>query len=166
MYQAIGEAALAVVLAGLTPGVEPRYALIIALAAGMSLAESLALSLAAVALLSITLTLAVDVVVSLSRRICSAWSFKANPACLYLKARERGARKLAPYLDKWGLAGLALFVALPLPATGMYTGAAAAALLGVRGVRLAAALAVGGSASVALMAMLAAAGIVALDSIS
>ncbi len=49
------------------------------------------------------------------------------------------------------MAGLAAFIAVPLPVTGMYTGAALGLLLGVRGARLMAALLAGGSASVLLV---------------
>lgn len=43
----------------------------------------------------------------------------------------RKSRRLAEGMARWGLVGLALFVAVPLPGTGAWTGAVAACLLGI-----------------------------------
>ena len=40
--------------------------------------------------------------------------------------------KAKPYVDKYGMLGLGVFVAIPLPGTGAYSGALAAHLLGVK----------------------------------
>jgi uncharacterized membrane protein len=40
-------------------------------------------------------------------------------------------KKASKYVDKYGLLGLALFVGVPLPGTGAYSGALAAHLLGM-----------------------------------
>lgn len=42
---------------------------------------------------------------------------------------EKTRRKASPYVSKYGLLGLLLFVAIPLPGTGVYSGSAAAWLL-------------------------------------
>lgn len=44
---------------------------------------------------------------------------------------ERTRRKGKPYIEKYGLLGLAIFVAIPLPVTGAWTGSALAWLLGL-----------------------------------
>ncbi len=41
--------------------------------------------------------------------------------------RKRGK----PYIDKWGMFGLAVFIGIPLPGSGVYTGAILAWLLGL-----------------------------------
>jgi uncharacterized membrane protein len=41
-------------------------------------------------------------------------------------------RKAGPYVDRYGLLGLALFVAVPLPGTGAYSGSLAAHLFGMK----------------------------------
>ena len=41
-------------------------------------------------------------------------------------------RKVRPYVDKYGFIGLMLFVGVPLPGTGAYSGALAAHILGVK----------------------------------
>lgn len=45
------------------------------------------------------------------------------------KAMDRAHRKALPYLDKYGIIGLTLFVAVPLPVTGAYSGCLVAHLL-------------------------------------
>jgi len=45
---------------------------------------------------------------------------------------ERGSSRLAVHVNRWGLLGLAVFVAVPLPGTGAWTGAVAASLLGMK----------------------------------
>jgi len=48
---------------------------------------------------------------------------------LLLKAMDRAHRKVGKYVDKYGPIGLALFVAIPLPVTGAWTGCLGAFLL-------------------------------------
>lgn len=44
---------------------------------------------------------------------------------------ERTQRKISPYVEKYGELGIALFIGIPLPGSGVYTGAVGAFLLGV-----------------------------------
>lgn len=50
---------------------------------------------------------------------------------LYTRIVLRTQRKAAPLVEKYGLIGVALFIAIPLPGSGVYTGALAAYLLGI-----------------------------------
>lgn len=45
---------------------------------------------------------------------------------------QRAQRKLAPMVEKYGGIGVALFIGVPLPGSGVYTGAVGAYLLGVK----------------------------------
>lgn len=45
---------------------------------------------------------------------------------------EKTQEKARPYVDRYGMAGLALFVAVPLPGTGAYSGALAAHIFGLK----------------------------------
>jgi uncharacterized membrane protein len=45
---------------------------------------------------------------------------------------DKGQRKIAPYVDRWGTLGLALFIGVPLPGSGVYTGVVGAYVLGLR----------------------------------
>lgn len=49
---------------------------------------------------------------------------------LYHKSVERAQRKLHPYVEKYGTIGLAIFIGIPLPGSGVYTGALGAFILG------------------------------------
>jgi uncharacterized membrane protein len=44
---------------------------------------------------------------------------------------QRAHRKLGPYVEKYGGIGVAIFIGVPLPGSGVYTGAVGAHLLGV-----------------------------------
>ena len=47
------------------------------------------------------------------------------------KTVERTQRRIHPYVEKWGTVGVALFIAVPLPGSGSYSGAVGAYLLGM-----------------------------------
>ena len=51
---------------------------------------------------------------------------------LYTKMVIRSQRKLKPYVDSYGVMGLALFIGIPLPGSGVYTGALGSYLLGFK----------------------------------
>lgn len=45
---------------------------------------------------------------------------------------EKTQKKISPYVQKYGLLGLAIFIGIPLPGSGSYTGAIAAHILGIK----------------------------------
>ena len=49
----------------------------------------------------------------------------------YTKKVEKTQKKIKPYVNKFGIFGVALFIGIPLPGSGSYTGALAAYLLGL-----------------------------------
>ena len=51
---------------------------------------------------------------------------------LYVKLAEKNARKLRPKVEKYGILGLALFIGVPFPGTGVYSGCLAAHVLEFR----------------------------------
>lgn len=50
----------------------------------------------------------------------------------YERVAERKAQKLKPLVDRWGVLGLAVFIGVPLPGTGVYSGCLAAWVLKFR----------------------------------
>ncbi|HNV01288.1 MAG TPA: small multi-drug export protein [archaeon] len=50
---------------------------------------------------------------------------------LYKKIIIRSQRKTKPLIDKYGFFGLALFIAIPLPGSGTWTGAVVSNLMGI-----------------------------------
>ncbi len=142
---------LAVAITGLLPGVEPRYAYLLGLALGLDPLESLLVSVASTMLLAFILTVFVSIVDPLLVFACERRPARWNLACMYARIRAWSGRRGARLVERYGPLGVFLLVAVPLPATGMYTGALAAALLGLRGLRLLASLALGGLASLAIV---------------
>jgi uncharacterized membrane protein len=57
--------------------------------------------------------------------------FLSRIGSLYLSIVERTRKKASPYTDKYGVPGIIVFVAIPLPGTGIWTGSLAAYLLGI-----------------------------------
>ena len=51
---------------------------------------------------------------------------------IYQKIVVRTQRRVHKYVEKYGILGLALFIGVPLPGSGVYSGALAAYLLGFR----------------------------------
>ncbi len=135
---------LAALLLGLMPVFEPRYAAPM-LYHCYGVPGALA-ALGEAVLLAALLTLLVE---KLWELLLAAHS--RLPVLGRLVERvERAREKAGSMLERYGTLGLALFVAVPLPVTGIYTGAAVALLLGLRPRHMFAALAAGGTASVAI----------------
>ena len=51
---------------------------------------------------------------------------------IYNRLVERTQKRVRPYVEKYGTIGVGLFIAIPLPGSGVWTGALAAYLLGLR----------------------------------
>ncbi len=66
---------------------------------------------------------------------------------------ERTQRRASEKVEKYGTIGLALFVAVPLPGTGVWTGALAGYLLGLRPKDVTLALAIGNAIATVVMAL-------------
>jgi len=86
--------------------------------------EVFALCVMANALLALPLWVALQTAVDLARRV--GWIDR-----LWERVVERARRKIHPYVERWGTLGLALFIAVPLPGSGVYTGLLGAYVLGV-----------------------------------
>jgi len=62
---------------------------------------------------------------------------------LMAKIIKKTQENAKPYVDKYGMLGLGVFVAIPLPGTGAYSGALAAHILGIKGKKAFASIALG-----------------------
>ncbi len=137
-----------VFLLSLIPTFEGRYAIVYGIGRGYPLWETLLSASLGVLLLSLLLPLALPLI----DRIM-LWLEKTplrKVAHLYLYYVERARRKAHPYVERWGFIGLTLFVAIPLPGTGVWTGALAAYLLGIEKRQTVSALILGGLLSMAI----------------
>ncbi|ACS33851.1 COG2426 family protein [Thermococcus gammatolerans] len=137
-----------VFLLSLIPTFEGRYAIVYGIGRGYPLWETLLSASLGVLLLSLLLPLALPLI----DRIM-LWLEKTplrKVAHLYLYYVERARRKAHPYVERWGFIGLTIFVAIPLPGTGVWTGALAAYLLGIEKKQTVPALILGGLLSMAI----------------
>jgi uncharacterized membrane protein len=76
---------------------------------------------------------------------------------------ERARKKLRPAVERWGWLGIALFVAVPLPITGAWTGTLGAWVLGLSKRRTMAAVFLGVLTAGAVVSLVTVLGIRALD---
>ena len=139
---------LEVFFLSLVPTFEGRYAIVYGIGRGYPLWETLLSASLGVLLLSLLL----PAVLPYIDRIM-IWLEKTplrKVAHLYLYYVERVRKKAHPYVEKWGFIGLTIFVAIPLPGTGIWTGALAAYLLGIEKKQTVPALILGGLLSMAI----------------
>lgn len=118
--------ALWVFLLTLAPTLELRASIPYAvLGAGWSPVLAAVVCIAINALLAVPLWFIVDGVIDLLRRV---------PLLdrLYTWYSERKLASMKRLIDKYGIFGIALFVGVPLPGTGVYSGCVAARLLELR----------------------------------
>lgn len=147
----ISTTALVVYGLSLLPTVEGRYALVVGIRMGLSTACAVLVAMLGVVTLSLALPALLPLAHRLAERLAEGGPL-SRLARKYLEYSERARRRASRYTDKYGLLGLAIFVAIPLPATGIWTGAIAAFLLGMspRSIRIG--LLAGGTISVVLLA--------------
>ncbi len=118
-------------LLSLAPTVETRYTIPLAIGMGYSPVLVFIGATAITFVLSITLAHGLWVFDRLIRRIPMLSEVWAN----YI---DRARKRAKPYIDRYGAPGLILFVAVPLPGTGVWTGSIVGYVLGVDARKLAA----------------------------
>ena len=139
---------LEVFLLSLVPTFEGRYAIVYGIGRGYPLWETLLSASLGV----LTLSLLLPALLPYIDRIM-LWLEKTplrKVAHLYLHYVERVRKKAHPYVERWGFIGLTIFVAIPLPGTGIWTGALAAYILGIEKKQTVPALILGGLLSMAI----------------
>jgi uncharacterized membrane protein len=118
------DTALFAILLSLAPISELRGAVPFAMARGSGPLLAFAVCVAANALVGPLVFAFLATVHRLLRR----WSAYAR---LFDRLVERSRKKIRGQVERWGYVGLAVFVAIPLPLTGAYTGALGAWVLGM-----------------------------------
>lgn len=94
-------------------------------------------------------------------RLLIGWAERIPAARRFLVGSRYRSRKHRTLVRKYGILGVAMIVAIPLPGTGLFTGTVAGSLIGLGNRELATGLAVG-TAAAGLLVGLAAAGVVKL----
>ncbi len=118
---------------------------------GLPLQAAVASSLAGVALLSLALPALLAWGEAIAERLARRGGLPARLANLYFRYAGSARRRAEPFVRRYGFLGLVLFVSIPFPATGIWTGSLAAHLLGVERKLTHAALLLGGALSVGIM---------------
>lgn len=119
------DAELMVLLTAATPVVELRGAIPLGIALDIPLGKVFLLSL-------IGNMIPVPFILLATRRLISWLSQFPVIHDRVSRWSHRKQQKLSAKLERWGWLGLFLFVAIPLPGTGAWTGAIAASLLGIQ----------------------------------
>jgi len=129
--------ALLLVLLSFTPTIEGRYALPLAVSLGYDPLLSYIIATATTVLLAFILGHTLWVLDRIVRKL---------PYVSELWARyvDGTRKKVKPYVERYGAIGLTLFVATPLPGTGVWTGSIAGYVLGIPPRKLAVYTAIGG----------------------
>ena len=146
---------LYVLLLSLLPSFEGRYALLVGISLGLTLPISFLISSLGVIALSLILPRALPLVDAVARGLADNSSpALSRLALLYLRYLDNARRRASKYVYRYGFAGLLLFVAIPLPATGVWTGAIVAYLFGIGEKRSIPALLSGGLLSNVIVSLL------------
>jgi len=116
----------------LVPGLEGRYALVVGKIMGLNLSTSFLIASFGVITLSLILPTVLPYIDKLMLKLVNKGGLTGRIATMYLKYLENVRRRSSKYVNKWGIPGLILFVSIPLPATGVWTGSVAAYILGMR----------------------------------
>ena len=139
---------LEVFLLSLIPTFEGRYAIVYGIGRGYPLWETLLAASLGVLLLSLVLPAVLPYIDRLMLWLEGTPLRKV--AHLYLHYIERVRKRAHPYVERWGFIGLTIFVAIPLPGTGVWTGALAAYIFAVEKRQTVPALILGGLLSMAI----------------
>ncbi|MET1101637.1 MAG: COG2426 family protein [Pyrodictiaceae archaeon] len=136
---------LYVYLLSLLPSYEGRYAVVTGVLLGLNPLYSLAIASLGVATLSLLLPNVLPAVDQLAEALAgSRIQIASSLAKLYTRYLWRARSRASTHVKRYGVPGLIVFVALPLPGTGVWTGSLAAYVVGMDKSKAILALFVGG----------------------
>jgi uncharacterized membrane protein len=123
---------LYIYLLSLIPSFEGRYAIVVGDVMGLNPFLVLVTATLGVTTLSIVLPLILPLIDNIALKLSESRSrILRSAANLYMRYVSRIRRKSEKHIRKYGYLGLILFVAVPLPGTGVWTGSLAAYLFGM-----------------------------------
>ena len=152
-------AVILTLLLSMLPTFEGRYAILVSITVlGMGALHAFLIASTAIVLLSLILgyfIYYIDYIIDWFRSSNNRLLKKIS--AFYDKYIVNTRKRAKPYIDRYGIPGLILFVAIPFPATGVWTGALAGYLLGMDRRKLIPCLIVGGllSNTIILLSVLA-----------
>jgi len=123
---------LLVLLFSITPTVEGRYAIIYGIGIGLDPKHVFIVASITIVLLAVALGALIHYIDSLIIGFKdSRYELFRAVYRFYDRYLLRIRRKARPYIEKYGLIGLIVFVAAPLPGTGVWTGALVSYVFGI-----------------------------------
>ena len=148
----------------LFPGFEGRYVVLVAPLFGFSVWEGFAIAIIGVLVLGFVLGFSIGFLDNIARAMFSCrYGLLRRVAGLYIRYLERVRGRAKGFVERYGVIGLSLFVAVPLPLTGVWTGALAGYVLGFPRRKLILSLIVGGVLSNLITLSLALTGVYVLS---
>jgi len=151
----------------LFPGFEGRYVVLVAPLFGFSVWEGFAIAVIGVLVLGFVLGFSIGFLDNIARAMFSCrYSLLRRVADLYIRYLERVRGRANGFVKRYGVIGLSLFVAVPLPLTGVWTGALAGYVLGFPRRKLILSLIIGGVWSNLITLSLAFTGVYVLSKVS
>ncbi len=144
------ETVLYVYLLSLVPSFEGRYALLTGVVLGLTPSEALIVASIGVLTLSLVLPQVLYLIDNLVRRWDNREGFLGFINRFYHRYVERTRIRASKYMDRYGFLGLLIFVAIPLPGTGVWTGSLVSFLFGLDKRKTVLALVLGGLLSNAI----------------
>jgi len=133
----------------MAPGFEARYAAPLALGLGLRIDQALILTIPTSLIPALFILTIGDKLLAILRKMSTISYIKFIASPLY-RAVLRAREKVSSKFELAGYIGLALFVAIPLPLTGVWTASLGASLLGLNKIRSFLAITVGNFIAVAL----------------
>lgn len=132
-----------IVFLSVLPTIEGRFALPVAVALGVDPVLAFCIVSMATILLAVCLSRALWILDKILRNL-------PITSGIWEKYVDSSRKKMQKYVDRFGNMGIILFVAVPFPGTGIWTGSIAGYVLGIPPQRLAVNTAIGGILSNAL----------------
>lgn len=163
----LGSNVLWLFVLSLFPGFEGRYVVLVAPLFGFSVWEGFAIAVIGVLVLGFVLGFSIGFLDNIARAMFSCrYGLLRRVAGLYIRYLERVRGRAKGFVERYGVIGLSLFVAVPLPLTGVWTGALAGYVFGFPRRKLILSLIVGGVLSNLITLSLAFTGVYVLSKVS
>ncbi|OYT25542.1 MAG: ligand-binding protein SH3 [Thermoprotei archaeon ex4572_64] len=143
-----------IIIISLLPGFEGRYAIIYGLLKGLDLSLVITISITCTITLSTLLTLFVSNIDSMLSKLALNNSSISKLVRRYLERVNRIRDRISVKIRKYGIAILILFIAIPIPGTGVWTGALLAYMLKLKTREMLISLILGGTLSIAVTSSL------------
>ncbi len=145
---------VSVIVISLLPGFEGRYAVVYGLLKGLDPLLVTTVSMACTVILSVVLTLLVSTLDKMLNHLVLSNSSISKFVKYYLEHVNHVRNRINARIHKYGIFILVLFIAIPVPGTGVWTGALVAYLLKLRARQILISLISGGILSIIITASL------------